>query len=1416
MCFLPMRVVLLFAIAVVINTGLVDATDIHVDEEHGISNASCCNGGPASPCESLTLALECVVSISLTTPVSLIVSEGEYTLTNDSRLTVIEDRIGGFTITGNCYTSAPCVNITCDNGAGLSFIKSNDIKLENLVFTSCGFPNNSTSKDFSYDYPQFQEVSSTLYFLLCRTVTISHVTVQETEGTGVVMYSTVGDNTITNSNFIANKPLTLNDSDTVSGGGGVYIEFAYCYPGNTSCFNGPPNIPDEYTRDSTYTISNCLFKNNIAYTTNKSNFTFILPQKSKHLAFGRGGGLSLFFKGIATKNSLTIDKSNFTHNRAIWGGGIFIEMQDWSSNNSVYVSNSLISGNECFNYSTSSTGGGGARAGYVFFDDTHVKFNAIEFENCTFSCNNASFGGGISFYAAREPSESIPTNSLVFINTNWGKNRGIAGSAADLSVWHDVPYGAVAVVNFTDCFFQGNMADESVIQNRLVGVGTLYLDSIPVYFMGDNYFMSNVHSAIAALSAGIHITPNSNITFYNNSGRNGGAIALFSGAFIETSPYSNLSFVENNGTIEGGAIYYTSIGEHKMISPGKCFIRYSDITLSPEQWESNFFFSGNIAGNPYTYNNAIFASSLLSCLWEGDMDDVAANLLKVFCWSEKWDYDGGNCTSEVRTLPARFRSKTDFVFKDVFPGKRFFMDLSMIDDRQTDVRTTSVFLARSRSHEVIVDNSSTYISSNHITLHTESVKSGEKVNGQILLETIDPRVVKVFLNVTLLPCPPGMTLKGDSLQASCECGGTFNGVIKCNLGAFNTQIQQGYWIGYHSHHDGSVTEVVGRTPYYDWRSIEVYTKLPQSIKDVDRVLCGKIKRNGTLCGKCIDGYGTAVHTQDCIRCDADYMWALYLLSQYVPSTLLFIVVVVLDIRVTSASANAFIFFSQVLPTVFTIDGGGAIALPYILYQLVPVYSTVYNIWNLQFFTFGICLSPNIGTLDVISITYLEAAYPLLLIGIVSIFVWLYEKGYSFIVCIGRPLHTLLARFQQHWKIERSLIHAFASFILLSYSRFIVISFLLLNMTNLFDMDGKIMHQVAYYDGTVRYFSAEHAPFAAFSLLILLIFAFITPLLLIVPSFARNITIVRKRWPKLGRFIPNVNRCPINHWPRLTTFLEAFNGCYRDGTNTTNGESTEFDYRWFAGFYLILRVSVFGVYAFSSQWFMQYTLLQLFCLVALASFIFLRPYKDDFYNNIDAGMFALLLGINSLTIFNYGITVTGLKTSIPAFTLQIILVLVPLVYISIVLLKRAYRHMCARCVIRSKGLCCTVSTDREQLLASSTSETRGYNYLMFVQEAGRENHVNNYRPDPALHTQESEKDSPPPTERDSGLFTRSSRPSEVPVSTFASGRIQEGPGSHEIGSFSFNEKVTDRYSDENTLRLTKSEGGPGKPKWSKDT
>ena len=270
-----------------------------------------------------------------------------------------------------------------------------------------------------------------------------------------------------------------------------------------------------------------------------------------------------------------------------------MEHQDNSYNNTLVVNNTVISGNECFhkNSSTQGTGGGGIRVVFVFFGDTHAKGNSIQIENCLFSDNSAFFGGGVSLYAVREPTESSPTNSLAFKNTTWQSNVAWTGSAVELSVWHLVTTGAIATTNFTNCTFRGNSGYYTSMPNTAVGIGALYLDSISVFLSGENKLEMNTHSALAAVSAGIYLTPNSLLYFVNNTGRRGAAIALLGSAFLETSPLSEVMFSNNTADINGGAIYQYSVGNHDLFNSRNCFIRYSEFDLLPENWTSKFIFS---------------------------------------------------------------------------------------------------------------------------------------------------------------------------------------------------------------------------------------------------------------------------------------------------------------------------------------------------------------------------------------------------------------------------------------------------------------------------------------------------------------------------------------------------------------------------------------------------------------------------------------------------------------------------------------------------------------------------------------------------------------------------------------------------------------------------------------------------------
>ena len=142
-------------------------------------------------------------------------------------------------------------------------------------------------------------------------------------------------------------------------------------------------------------------------------------------------------------------------------------------------------------------------------------------------------------------------------------------------------------------------------------------------------------------------------------------------------------------------------------------------------------------------------------------------------------------------------------------------------------------------------------------------------------------------------------------------------------------------------------------------------------------------------------------------------------------------------------------------------------------------------------------------------------------------------------------------------------------------------------------------------------------------------------------------------------------CTRIRWQFLHTFADAFQGCYKNGTNGTQ------DYRYFAGLYLLFRIVLLVAFIFPMiyQWLIQIPL----SVFVLLMFAYFRPYKNNLFNIIDGLAFVLL----GLTIF---LIMYAIRAN--PFPLQILFVmgLIPLLYfISFILYKLLSRvarfHTC---------------------------------------------------------------------------------------------------------------------------------------------
>ena len=436
----------------------------------------------------------------------------------------------------------------------------------------------------------------------------------------------------------------------------------------------------------------------------------------------------------------------------------------------------------------------------------------------------------------------------------------------------------------------------------------------------------------------------------------------------------------------------------------------------------------------------------------------------------------------------------------------------------------------------------------------------------------------------------------------CKCGAQISAVVKCYEHSNQSMVRLGLCMTYSNSTD---VQVVGGCPYNSLKADfqELYVKLPQNVSLLNEFICGALDRTGTLCSHCKEGLGIPVfsYTLHCLPClESLSGWVLYIFLAVFPTTIFFLIVIIFKIRVTSAPMNAFIFACQV---VSNLTNSQLINASPFVQVMAIVLSTIYGFWNLDFFRFVIpsfCVSERLTPIQVLALEYIVAFYPLLLIATTYIGVELYARDWKLIVWLWRPFSMCLAFVLRGNEINFSLVHAFASFLLLSFAKILFVSFQLLSTTTLYDSEGqRVGPTMVYYDASIGYFSVQHLPFALLAIFVLCVFVVFPALvLLLYPTriFQRSLGCWRVKWHVLH------------------AFADTFNGYYKNGTEGTR------DYRFFAGLYIMFRllplllVLQIGLY----NWIIPIVS----CAIASLLFALLRPYKDNWINIWDSVLFGL--------------------------------------------------------------------------------------------------------------------------------------------------------------------------------------------------
>ena len=465
-------------------------------------------------------------------------------------------------------------------------------------------------------------------------------------------------------------------------------------------------------------------------------------------------------------------------------------------------------------------------------------------------------------------------------------------------------------------------------------------------------------------------------------------------------------------------------------------------------------------------------------------------------------------------------------------------------------------------------------------------------------------------------CQPWYTY--NPFDGSCTCTKTFHtsySAVKCSqLGAI---IPHGFCTTYN---EGTGT-LLARCLYFQSKGLNLtsdgYT-LPHNITELNDYMCGSMNRMNSLCSDCIDGYGPSFTSLEfqCSNCiGVWYGVPLYLLVELGPITLLYLVIVVFHVSMTSAPLTGYIMYSQTILYELIYDRTPpirSIVVNQSKYTTVgvKVILALYGVWSLdpiRYLVPPFCISAKLKTTHIALLGYVSIFYPLCLIFLTWLCTELHGRNFKLLVVCWRPIHRFIVRLRHGLDVKTDLVSVFASFFALLYNKLLYQSMSLLSCQELTaDRESK-NRLVTMIDPSIGCLSIQHL-MVAIPALIVLLFCVIVPSILFLLYSTRTFRACLTKCRVSGPYLATINM-----------FMEKYHSCCRDSLNGGR------DMRIFAGFYFITRVLITLYYILVPQslsisfWTYQTVLFSSAALVIAL----VKPYKRIYMNILDTLQLAII-------------------------------------------------------------------------------------------------------------------------------------------------------------------------------------------------
>ena len=545
------------------------------------------------------------------------------------------------------------------------------------------------------------------------------------------------------------------------------------------------------------------------------------------------------------------------------------------------------------------------------------------------------------------------TSSWGFISINLRRSRHILMEHIKLTssggyTQRQLFFSTTSDILVKDCVFVNFSTPMTTTDvTRQPAVIEMYKSSRVVF--ENSTFKGNSMSCMKLIDTDIEV--NHTLQFIGNSAYRGAAMLFLRNSSVGVPSNSSILFLNNQATATGGAIhlvsndYYlsTSVG---LIARSHCFLRGNRNTSS-----GKFIFSNNTAGqggdvlyggslgractgynSVSEYSRDIQCNSCLrkllniSVVFPKTLSFITSdpsrvcfcengipNCCMLFQQTQRVIHSGQTVTITAAVVGQNFGTVSGSVFAHFINNNTVVEsnEQSQGYRQQSCQRFTYTIL----SHVKSVDNTVLVLTAinkreteilSFQTIQTQINRYQDYLNGDIF----PPRLLDfpIYINITLLPCPPGFSSTDSSPKCGCNQQLQKLPNVICDIQSSTISRQGLVWVGYVMDSHSTVTQIATSSQCpLNYCKVDIANV---SMTDPDTQCT--LDHSGILCGGCQAGLSLALGSNQCLKCSNVYL--LLLVPLALAGIVLVFFIKVLNITISQGYINGFIFYANFIKT----------------------------------------------------------------------------------------------------------------------------------------------------------------------------------------------------------------------------------------------------------------------------------------------------------------------------------------------------------------------------------------------------------------------------------------------------------------------------------------------------------------------